>query len=433
MSTLYTKLMEYGQENVTAMHMPGHKRGGSCMVNPYQIDITEIEGFDNLHNPTGIIKEEQDRLAKLYGADRAFILVNGSTCGNLSAMYAVLNRGDGVAVQRNAHKSVYNGIEITGAKPSFMNSCDISFDSACELDFAGIKAVVVTSPDYNGYVADIETIARKAHEAGAVLIVDSAHGAHLGFSDRFPRNPIELGADLVVMSLHKTLPALTQTSALLVKGDRIDFDRLIHAIDIFETSSPSYVLMSSASQCMDFLEEVGVTGFDVYADRLQKLYEDCSNLKILEVINDSIAVKDPSKVIISGEAAQVPGYVITEMLRRDYRIEPEMTSKYQVLALTSIVDEESLVLLSEAIRGIDNTLDKIIRGDKMHFLTKIQSKKEQVIERLKKYIGQTSSTMITIYPPGSPLILPGDTFTEQTIRDIGEALAYQLDVTGLPE
>lgn len=425
---LYSKLIEYSEQGRLAMHMPGHKRTGASMVNPYEIDITEIDGFDNLHNPEGIIKEEQERLAKIYGSEQAYILVNGSTCGNLAAMYAVLSRGDKVVIPKGAHKSVYNAVEVTGAEPLFFEDIfekNIKEGFKKSVDVSGIKAVVVTSPDYNGYVLDIEAIAKVVHDAGAVLIVDSAHGAHLGFSKYFPENPIKQGADAVIMSLHKTLPALTQTSALLINGNRIDRFRLEHAIDIFETSSPSYVLMSSASICMDFLEEQGVTGFDEYAKRLRDFYDKSKRLSRLEIIDFPTDKKDPSKIIISGKKSRIPGFLIAKMLREDYKIEPEMTSKFEVLALSSVVDDEKV---------LDTLLDAIFDMDKI--LSCYDDREFEIayvacIKQFEQKVGKISKNMITIYPPGSPILMPGDIVTDDKARKIADAVAYKLDVTGL--
>ena len=425
---LYSKLIEYSEQGRLAMHMPGHKRAGASMVNPYEIDITEIDGFDNLHNPEGIIKEEQERLAKIYGSERAYILVNGSTCGNLAAMYAVLSRGDKVVIPKGAHKSVYNAVEVTGAEPLFFEDIfekNIKEGFKKSVDVSGIKAVVVTSPDYNGYVLDIEAIAKAVHDAGAVLIVDSAHGAHLGFSKYFPENPIKQGADAVIMSLHKTLPALTQTSALLINGNRIDRFRLEHAIDIFETSSPSYVLMSSASICMDFLEEQGATGFDEYAKRLRDFYDKSKGLSRLEIIDLPTDKKDPSKIIISGKKSRIPGFLIAKMLREDYKIEPEMTSKFEVLALSSVVDDEKV---------LDTLLDAIFDMDKK--LSCYDDREFEIayvacIKQFEQKVGSVSKNMVTIYPPGSPILMPGDIVTDDKARKIADAVAYKLDVTGL--
>ena len=425
---LYSKLIEYSEQGRLAMHMPGHKRTGASMVNPYEIDITEIDGFDNLHNPEGIIKEEQERIAKIYGSEQAYILVNGSTCGNLAAMYAVLSRGDKVVIPKGAHKSVYNAVEVTGAEPLFFEDIfekNIKEGFKKSVDVSGIKAVVVTSPDYNGYVLDIEAIAKAVHDAGAVLIVDSAHGAHLGFSKYFPENPIKQGADAVIMSLHKTLPALTQTSALLINCNRIDRFRLEHAIDIFETSSPSYVLMSSASICMDFLEEQGATGFDEYAKRLRDFYDKSKRLSRLEIIDFPTDKKDPSKIIISGKKTRIPGFLIAKMLREDYKIEPEMTSKFEVLALSSVVDDEKVLdILLDAIFDMDKKLS--CYDDREFEIAYVAC-----IKQFEQKVGRISKNMITIYPPGSPILMPGDIVTDDKARKIADAVAYKLDVTGL--
>lgn len=432
--TLYTRLVEYSKSDFTPMHMPGHKRVGMHMVNPYDIDITEIENFDNLHNASGIIQEEQNRLAEIYGADYAYILVNGSTCGNLSAMYSCISRGDKVVIQKNSHKSVYNGLELIGAQALFLEDMceEMSGNAFMKADFTGISAVVATYPSYNGYLIDIKSLAESVHKAGGILIVDSAHGAHLGFSNSFPENAIKLGADAVIMSLHKTLPALTQVSALLIKGDRVSRTRLEHALDIFETSSPSYVLMSSASICMDYLESNIKEKFDAYARRLSRFYEATRRLSIISVIDEPVNKKDPSKIIISGKDNAIPGYLISETLRNEYHIETEMTAQYQVLALSSIMDEDSLEKLAKALTEIDYKLAELVNNEGgVISVNVIDNEYRMLLQKYKAAKGRISQNMITIYPPGSPVVLAGEEISEEAVRDIAEALAYKLEVTGL--
>ena len=251
-------------------HMPGHKRNTALTGDdfPYGRDITEIAGSDNLHDASGVILSECERAARLWGAASAHILVNGSTCGILAAIRAYAGHDRGVVVARNCHKSVYNGIELCRLQPTYIYPAIDPESGICasitpaEVESALAKApdaklVIVTSPTYEGVISDIAGIAAVAHAHGALLLVDAAHGAHLGFFD-FPAHPVSLGADVVICSLHKTLPAPTQTALALIGKGCPDPGALACQLAVFETSSPSYVLMEQAARCIRLLEQRGV-------------------------------------------------------------------------------------------------------------------------------------------------------------------------------
>lgn len=265
-TSLIDRLTEYC-DTAIPMHMPGHKRNAALLGNtlPYGIDITEIDGFDNLHDMQGVLKNIAERVARLYGAKYSFPLVGGSTAGILAAIHAMVPFGAHVLMARNCHKAVYNGVALRGLFPHYLLSAEdengivqkISPESVEKAlqDNPEIKLVIITSPTYEGVVSDTEEIARICHNHGAVLLVDAAHGAHFGFSPDFPRSACACGADVVVMSLHKTLPALTQTALLHICSDRISAEKFARSLAIYETSSPSYVLLSSIDVCLRMLEK----------------------------------------------------------------------------------------------------------------------------------------------------------------------------------
>ena len=238
---LEQKLNELEQSDIYPFHMPGHKRAFLPFANPYAIDITEIEGFDNLHHATGILQEAQQKAADLYGAQKTYYLVNGSTCGLLAAISAAVPRGGKILVARNCHKAVYHAMYLRQLVPVYLYPEDTAYGIQGQVtpqmvqkqlkQTPDIRAVVITSPTYDGVVSDIQSIADIVHAYGIPLIVDEAHGAHFGFSPEFPENATRLGADAVIMSVHKTLPAFTQTALLHLCSDRIaekkgiDFDK----------------------------------------------------------------------------------------------------------------------------------------------------------------------------------------------------------------
>jgi len=267
--SLLQLLRENGEAGRLPFHMPGHKRNTERFPHLQHLsaaeDITEIDGFDNLHGAEGILAESMHSAAELWHSDRSFFLINGSSCGILAGIRALTKRGDTVIVSRNAHKSVYHAIELCGLRPVFLmppwdgeRGMFLSLPPAAVEDalirYPEASLVILTSPTYEGVLSDVASIARIAHGHDASLLVDEAHGAHL-LGDPFPRGAVLSGADLAVQSLHKTLPALTQTAVLHVCGTRVDRARLEHQLAVFETSSPSYLLLASMDGCVRALRE----------------------------------------------------------------------------------------------------------------------------------------------------------------------------------
>ncbi len=226
--------------------MPGHKYNPEFLPpDLLSLDMTEIDGMDNLHAPEGAIKRLQEKIASVYGADESFFLVNGSSSGIVAAICAVCGEGMPLYVQRNCHQSVFNAMVLSGANPLYFN------DIIPEVNGA---AVVITCPSYGGDVIDILPIADKVHAGGGILIVDEAHGAHFPFHGQFPPTALSQGADIAVNSFHKTLPALTQTAALHVRGTRANRKRLRFYLRAMQTTSPSYIFMASVDFMLDKLE-----------------------------------------------------------------------------------------------------------------------------------------------------------------------------------
>lgn len=441
-------LEDYSKSNMYPFHMPGHKRQ---LDGVYKIDMTEVEGVDDLHDATGIIAEEQNRMAEIFGADESHILVGGSTVGNLSAVYGSCNEGDSVIIQRNSHKSIYNAVmlrhlEVDYVEPEILDNGIFKAVTLNEIKEAvekvqamdkRVKSVVITSPTYEGYHAPIKEIADYCHLQNIILIVDQAHGAHLGFNPEFTGSAVGI-ADITIQSLHKTLPALTQCAAMHISGERIDRGRIQAALDIFETSSPSYVLMNSISQCLDSLENSSEL-FNEYVDNLKDFYSICGELKHLQVICDERDKKDPGKIVISTENTNITGVELARILREKYMLETELSSFAYVLAMTSISDtKEGFQRLKKALLEIDATVEKgKIRVPNLNLSYKkrmniFEAKAgEETQISLTDSMGKVSSTMVCLYPPGAPIIVPGEEITEEAIEIIKEAMAKGLHVTGI--
>ena len=285
MNGLYDRLTEYSASDYYGFHMPGHKRRGPAGISlPYEIDITEIEGFDDLHHADGILKDAQQLAAKVYGAQETRYLVNGSTAGILSAVLGSTKKGNRILVSRHCHKSVYHAVCLNDLRPvylypEFNTSLHMNMDISVSavrtalMECPDIRAVVIVSPSYDGVISDIEGIAGAVHERGIPLIVDEAHGAHLGFHPYFEANALAKGADVVIHSVHKTLPSLTQTALLHVQGELADRRRIFRYLDMLQSSSPSYILMAGIDKCVHMLDEQGAELFEPYVQRLAELRE----------------------------------------------------------------------------------------------------------------------------------------------------------------
>ena len=286
---LVEKLINHTEKGPVSFHVPGHKGSSAIMgagarlwERALQYDLTELPGLDNLHCPAGVIRDAQRLAAEAYGADHTYFLVNGSTAGVLASMLAATRPGDTVIVDRGCHSSVYNGLVLGRLNPVYIRrqvdpatGIPLSADAA-EVERAfektrRAKAVVITNPTYYGICSDIRTIAATAHKNGALLIVDEAHGAHLRFWSGLPDSSLDTGADLVVQSAHKTLPAMTQGSWLHVKGGGVDKERLERMLGMLQTTSPSYVIMASLDNARHAMQKEGagyleeVLGYAEYA------------------------------------------------------------------------------------------------------------------------------------------------------------------------
>ena len=411
--------------NNIPFHMPGHKRKAAFGIPGAAIDITEIEGFDNLHHPQGLIADLENSLASLYHAKKSFLSVGGSTLGMLCAIAAVCEKGDTVIVARNCHKSVYNAcflreLHIVFAEPEFDETHGIyttlhqhTVDTALHR-YPQAKAVILTSPTYEGYVSEIH--------AAVPVIIDAAHGAHFGLAE-YPPYP---QGSIVVSSLHKTLPALTQTAVINVYDDRF-ISEVGFWLDILETSSPSYVLMNAASICCEFMRSHPEAFENHYA--LLKAFRtlELRHLKLMET-------DDISKIVISTAGTALSGKALGKVLRETYRIEPEMEGLAHIILMSTVGDEnKDLDMLRRALTETDASL----QSAKPHALTRpplqegiftIQREKESRVVPFSDAPGHICNEFIYAYPPDIPILLPGDVFTESLCRYLGALTKAGIEV-----
>ncbi len=402
--------------NRIPLHMPGHKRNTELLGNnlPYKIDITEIEGFDNLHEPTGIIKEIQDKLKRIYQSKQSYALINGSTVGILAGIMSAVRDGDTVLIARNSHKSVYNALELAKAGTVYIEpiydkygiALGIRSDQVIEKLNNKIKLIVITSPTYEGVKSDIDGICKLAHKHNIPVLVDAAHGAH--FFDEYTC------ADIVITSLHKTLPALTQCAAANIYGNLIDYKKFQIKLSMLETTSPSYVLMTSIDECADFILN-NKDQFIKYRYMLDNFYKlELRHLKLLRY-------DDRGKLIVFTGYTNLTGFELADLLRTEYNIEVEMSAKNYIVAMTSVCDtKENFNLFKNALIELDIKLKTdIFRPNIFPQLpTKTRESYEaskNVCYSLDKSVGMISAEYIWAYPPGIPIVVPGEIISKEMV------------------
>ena len=492
---LYTELRQYLGQKLYPLHMPGHKRRlAPASVLPYEIDLTEVPGTDDLHSAEDILRSAMDRTAELYDADRTWYLVNGSTCGNLAAIFAATRQGGEIIAARNCHRSVLHALELRGLHVHWALP---TYDAAFELcgcirpetiadllaRYPKTEAVVLTSPTYEGIVSDIPAIAKLCHAQSIPLLVDEAHGAHLGLEGHFqkgetaaseanvgasafrlpaakrpffPDSAIRQGADLVIQSPHKTLPSLTQTAWLHLKGNLISGNRVERMLGIFETSSPSYPLMVSLDSCTSFLRGAGEDEFRQWGERLHRFIRGTEKLHCIRLYREDPASAydyDRSKLLLHSLIPDISGKMIRNMLREKYSYELEMSLGRNVLAMTSMADgDEALEGFLAAVTEIDDKLWTLTaERDWMTEWQTLAARKQQesvgffteaaetmtlqeAVEAEHEDIGlaaaegRIAGEYIYCYPPGIPLVVPGETLQPeilqrlQTLQEGGEVL-----------
>lgn len=455
-SPLEKYFQHYNEKKLLPLHMPGHQRKrdmGTAL--PYAYDYTEVEELDNLHAPEGILQEAMNRTAAYYGCSDCFYLVNGSSSGLQAGIFTLLEEGDEVVVARNCHRSVFYALSLRKAKihfllPEFWEdfSCfgSVSLKEVERLlrEFPKSKALIFTSPSYEGVVSDVEGIARLCHENGLSLLVDEAHGAH--FSPKrgtsFPGSAISLGADLVVQSPHKTLCSLTQSAWILGNGQGYSREKLFFYLSVFQTTSPSYPLMLSLEKATTLLETEGEALFSHWKEVMESFREKARTLSHFSFLwekEEACFAMDFTKIFlrVQGIPKLRLGKDLAKLLREDYGIESEMHSGENLLLMTGpFISEEDMDRLFIALKDIERRFGeekgKPLRSKLLSsalYQISIADNTLQISEGLKEGEelnlrdgeGRICLEYLSLYPPGIPLLFPGEKLTAEKIQGI-EAL-----------
>ncbi|TCT11687.1 lysine decarboxylase [Natranaerovirga pectinivora] len=454
---IFTALKKHTEKNSVSFHMPGHKNSNYIKKELIDFDLTEIDGLDNLHGPIDIIEKSQKNAARVYNTFKTYYLINGSTVGILSSILGLTNKGDKILIARNCHKSVYNAIIMNELEPIYiypelvteygisggLNSKDIE---KTLIDNPDIKLAVITSPSYEGVVLDVKGISKITKNHKIPLIVDEAHGSHLRFNEYFPSSALEDGADVVIHSLHKTMPSLTQTALLHINNEVLDFSRIKLYLSMLQTSSPSYILMASMDYCIGLLDKEGYTLYNKFVEELKDFRDKLNyNLKNMVLIDDTIVDRysikaiDKSKIVLNLRNTQHTGQDIEVYLREEHNIQMELSNRDNTIGITTFSNsKEDLNKLYNGLMEIDNRLKKNKKSADI-LNTVILEKQLNPYEVNGKKVASTefiysngyiSAEFIIPYPPGIPLIVPGELISKELIEIVLEYKKLGISMIG---
>lgn len=517
--SLYHDLIEYTDKQYTPLHMPGHKRNPLFpQPDAYRADITEIPGFDSLYEESGPLLALKERVQRLYHSENSFLLVNGSTGGLLTAIRSATKRGDSVLMARNCHCAVYHAIRMFGLHAEYIQpdydkygiaegirleqvqdtlsrweSASSPTATSPQPDSDAQRAtltpackrpslVILTSPTYEGRISELKAIVNYLHEQNIPLLVDEAHGAHLSLHPAFEGSAVAAGADLVVQSLHKTLPALTQTALLHVNGSLVSLDRIRTNFKMLQTSSPSFLLLSSVDQCISSLEKRADELFLALQQNLLNFYETTKRLKQLHVITPAkyesecdmpqpsadtashpvSLTCDPSRIVVTTPAT-LTGLQLAERLKKDFGIELEASAPRHIIAITGVADtEETFGRFAEALLEIDAELEhQQISADSTSasFISDLQTPTTPGAKNPDNYFhypaipesvydsyavedspaeaipytaceSRISAEFLYLYPPGIPMLVPGERISAELLDCIEQLLKNNFSLYG---
>mgnify|MGYP001774397893 CR=1 FL=1 len=446
---------KYLKEQTTVFDVPGHHQGkirtdfdhifGHIV---YKNDVNCPRGMDNLLHPTGAIKEAQELFAKACHADFCKFLVNGSTSGNLIMIMSAVKANEKIIMPRNVHKSAINALILSGAKPVFiMPEVDKATEIVNQPTFKqwkeaidqnlDAKAIFIINPTYFGATCDLKKVVKYAHQHNIVVLVDEAHGTHFYFSKKLPITAMDAGADMATLSIHKTGGSLTQSSALLLKGNRVTMYEVTKSFNLITTTSPSSILLASLDAARKFLVFKGSR--HIYnaiklarqaKERIDKIPGFIAHSKDYFLTNCDAYGYDETKLCVEIDKLAISGFDLYKILKDKYRVQIELAETYVFLLLFTIGSEQKDVdRIVEALTEISNMYydPSITYQENKHFIDGFPQMKIRPrvafhaplkVSKLDDAINKISKEMIMIYPPGIPIIVPGEVFTRQVIDEI---------------
>lgn len=461
---IFTALKQYVSDEVIPFHVPGHKQGRALAEfkeyvgeRVLAMDLTCMPDLDNICNPRGVIREAEELTAAAYGADHAFFLVNGTTSGIQAMILAVCQPGDKIIIPRNAHRSALGGLILSGARPIYIEP-EINIDYGISMgvtpekveralsEHPDAKAVFIINPNYYGTAPPLKEIVKVAHRYDVPVLVDEAHGAHLKFHPSLPLSAMEAGADLAAVSAHKLAGSLTQSSFLLARGRRLDPKHIKAVLNLSQTTSPSYILLASLDVARKQMALYGRALLERALEIGHWIRQELAKIEGLRVMGEEVTrlpgccALDPTKITVNVQELGLSGYEMENILRQEYRIQVELSDLYNVLLLISIGDDwemaRRLVAAFQDIarrRPLKNVvrfcpplpaIPRMLASPREAFYSQTQSIELEYAE------GEISAEAITAYPPGIPLICPGEIITREIIDYVNLLKKERADLQG---
>ncbi len=453
-------LVDYYKNHIS-FHMPAHHKGVAAPADLldfvggklFCLDQTEVPGLDDLHNPTGVIDEAQMLAADAFGADKTFFLVNGTTCGIHALLAGSCSPGAKVILPRNMHRSALWGLVVSGADPVYIPvDCLDGFGIANAVkpdDFKkvlwenpGASAAMVVNPTYHGLCGKVDRMAAATHSLGMPLFVDEAHGGHLRFHPELPDDAMSAGADGVVQSTHKLGGSLTQSSMLHLQGNLVDYESIASVLGMVQSTSPSYILMSSLDSAR---RQMVFKGYELLERSIvfaRWVREELRQVRKIDVLDSDYLMDrglpgsrlDCTKILISAARLGLTGYDLSAILRNDYNIQVEMADFLNVLCMITIgTGKEDCGELVFAIKDISRRIScggKIIKMGELKKRiaesvllpsVKAMTPREAWITGhctlpLTETVGKVSAESVAAYPPGIPTLLPGEVITPEILE-----------------
>ncbi|MGE7763523.1 aminotransferase class I/II-fold pyridoxal phosphate-dependent enzyme [Peribacillus sp. NPDC097895] len=451
---LFDAMSDFYKKKPISLHVPGHKNGqvfskkGQLLYNPLLgLDATEISGLDDLHAPEGAILKSEQLLADLYGVQRSHFLVNGSTVGNIAMILAVCREGDKVLVQRNCHKSILHGLMLANVQPIFLRpdfyeKWDIAGSVGSKLmeealgAHPDVKAIIVTYPNYYGLGEDLTEIVRLAHQRGIPVLVDEAHGAHFQLGSPFPKSAISAGADAVVHSAHKTLPAMTMGSYLHLNSSLVAADEVSFYLQMLQSSSPSYPIMGSLDLARAYLASFTSEDKNSLIKKILDFRGELATLQSIRVLEAPPGTSaDPLKVVMQSTKG-LSGFELQQLCEAE-GIFTELADPNNVLMILPLLKMGTDFPFPEIVQNIKNATkdrtgswkanqvvilldERRMTGLEMPYSVMKQKKSKPA--ELRSAIGKVSAEMVIPYPPGIPLIMSGEMITAEHITNLRRLL-----------
>jgi arginine/lysine/ornithine decarboxylase len=451
---LWDAVKHHMSANYSPFHTPGHKGGKG--VKPdlletlgeevFRADLSELPGLDDLHHPLGPIGEAQKRAAECFGAGETFFLVNGVSVGLQAALLGILKPGQKLLVPRNMHRSIWGAMVLAGCRPVYLQpewSREWGFFLGIEpaalaktlAEVPDLKALVVLHPSYEGLVSDLPELVRVAKKAGLTVIADEAHGGHFRFHPAMPISALEAGADIAVQGAHKTIGALTQ-AAMLHCRNGFSGEKIRAALGLLQSTSPSYLLMSSLDAARANWETDGNRQLNILLQQVIKIRRNLASLPGLECLGleiidmHGVAGMDLTKIVLSGRILGWSGFELAEKLRKEFAIQPEMAMPQYILLLLTIGDRQ------QAIDGLEAAITRIFQQNffdrnkkrqaftgqvpvwprpEVQFTPREAFFAKKVRVSLASALGRPAGELVAPYPPGIPLLCSGELITGEVM------------------